>query len=111
MIRSHSVVPGRDYVEHMWTHPNFRPQKYQLKYVCTLKPTCTSSHDRSNYIMTETQILSSDTTSVTIPNLRPSSICMLFLLAVYNPASIDSGITILGMTLDEDTGMINSGLD
>ena len=109
MIRSHSVASGPHYVELNWIHPKFQPERYQLKYVCTSKPTCTPSHDTNNYVMAKARNLSSDTTSVTIPNLRQSSICLLFLLAVYNPASIDSGITILGTTSDEDTMKINSG--
>ena len=110
MIISHSVAPGPDYIHLKWTHPNFRPEKYKLKYVCTLKPTCTPSHDINDYIMTNAQDLCSDTTSVTISDLHPSSNCMVFLIAVYNPASIDSGITITGTTLDEDTRKINPGL-
>ena len=110
MIRSHSVASGPDYVNLNWSRPNFQPERYQLMHVCTLKPTCTPGHGLNNYVMTKTQNLTPNTSSVTIPNLRPSSICILFLLAVYNPASIDSGITILGKTLDEDTRKTNSGM-
>ena len=110
MIRSHSVASGPDYVKLNWTHPKFQPERYKLKHVCTMKPTCTPRNATNQYITTKTQILSSDTTSVTIADLRPSSICMLILLAVYNPASIDSGIAITGTTLDEDGREINSGL-
>ena len=111
MVHSHSVISGCDYVELSWTHPRFQPEAYQLKYVCTLKPTHTPGPDIHvpNYVMTKTQNLSSDTTCVQISDLRPSSICLLFLLAVYNPASIDTGISIIGTTLDEDTRKINSG--
>ena len=112
MIPSHSVASGPDYIDVNWAHPIFRPERYQLNYLCTMKPTYTPGHDKNNYVMANAQNLSSDATSVTIPDLRPDSICMLFLLAVYNPASIDSAITITGTTLaNEDTRKINPGLD
>ena len=110
MISSHSVASGPGNVKLNWTPPKFEPERYQLNYVCTMKPTCTPRNDTNHYIMTKTQNVSSDTTSVTISDLPPSSICMLILLAVYNPASIDTGIVISGTTLDEDTRNIVSGL-
>ena len=110
MIYSHSIASGPDYVQLKWSRPNFQPERYQLMHVCTLKPTCTPGHGINNYVMTKMQNLTSNTTSVTIPNLRPSSICILFLSAVYNLASIDSGITTLGTTLDEDRRKTNSGM-
>ena len=111
MIHSHSVASGQDYVKLNWTHPKFQPERYHLKHVCTMMPTCTPRNDTNQYITTRTQNLSSDTTSVTVSDLRPSSICMLILLAVYNPASIDSGIAITGSTLDEHAREINPGLN
>ena len=109
MIHAHSVASGSDNVELNWTRPNFPPERYQLNYVCTLKPTCTFRNDTNNYVRTQTQDLSSDATFVTILNLRPCSICMLILVAVYNPASLDSGIAIIGTTLDGDVRKISSG--
>ena len=44
MIRSHFVGSGPDYVQLNWTHPKFQPERYQLKYVCTMKPTYMPSH-------------------------------------------------------------------
>ena len=109
MISSRSVVFGPDYVTLNWPHPKFPPEMYQLNYVFTMKPTCMSNHETNNDMMIITQILCSDTTSVTIPNPCRSSNCMLNLLAVYNPASIDTGIVITGTTIYEDTKMIKSG--
>ena len=109
MIGADSVASGPHYIELNWFHPKFRPERYQLNYVCTMKPTCMPDHDMNNYVMTKTQNLSSDSTSVTISDIRSSSICMLILLAVYNPASIDSGIALTGTTLDEDQSKINPG--
>lgn len=109
MIRSHSIASGADFVKLNWAHPQFQPERYQVNYVCTRKPACTPTNDANQYITTKTTNLSSDTNSVTIPNLRPSTICMLFLLAVYNPASIDAGIAITGGTLDENEREISPG--
>ena len=107
MIDAHSVTSGPHYVELNWCRPKFQPERYQLNYVCTMKPTCTPGHAENNYVMIKIQNLSSDSTSITIPDIRSSSICMLILLAVYNPASIDSGIAITGTTLHEDPRKIN----
>ena len=110
MIRAHSVSFGRDYVTLNWTHPRFQPERYELSYVCTMKLICTSSHETNRSITTKTQNLSSDITSVRITDIHPGSICMIFLFALYNPASIDFGITITGTTVDEDAANIDSGL-
>ena len=110
MIRSHSVTSGPAYVKIKWTSPKYGPERYQLKYVCTTKPTYTPSNDTMNYVTTKTQTLSSATTSFTISDLHRSSTCVLILLAEYNPASIDTGIVITGATVDEDTSKTNSGL-
>ena len=109
MIGDHSVAPGPHYIELNWCLPKFLPERYQIKYVCTMKPTYTPDHSENNYVMTNTQNLSSDSTSITISDIRSSSICMLILLAVYNPASIDTGIAITGTTLDEDPRKISPG--
>ena len=103
MIRLDSFVSGLDYFKLNWTHPKFLPEKYRLNYFCTVKPTSTIKHGKNNSFMENAQNLSSNTTSVRISELRPNSICMVFLLAVYNPASIDSGIAITGMTSSGDT--------
>ena len=108
MIQACSLATGLDYIELSWTHPRFLPESYQLKYMCTLK--VTSKYNKKNYIQEKTRKLNSDTSSVRIPDLHPSSICTLILVAVYNPASIDSGITITGTTLDEHSSKRNSGL-
>ena len=107
MIRTHSLASGSDYVELNWTHPKFLPERYQLNYVCTMKPPCAPNRDMNHSVTRNAQNLSSDTTSVRVSDLRPSSICMLFLLAVYNPASIDSGIWVTGTTLSKNKGKRN----
>ena len=107
MIRIHSFVSGSDYVELNWIHPKFLPEKYRLKYFCTVNSTSNPNQTKNDFIIENSQNLSSDTTDVRISELRPSSICVLFLLAVYNPASIDSGIAIRGMTSCENSSKKN----
>ena len=107
MIRSHSLHSGLDYVELIWILPEHLPEKYILhvhvQHGCTLKPRSVYEQDKNKYVMTNAQYLTPDRTSVRLPNLGPKSVCTLFLLAVYNPASIDSGIATTGTTLDEGT--------
>ena len=100
MIQAHLIANGSDYVELYWNHPKFLPESYKLKYMCALNDPCISSSEdaENSYLMSNIRNLSSDTTSVRISDLRPSSFCTLVLLAVYNPASIDSGIVITGTT-------------
>ena len=109
MIHSHNLTYGSDYVELHWTHPKFLPERYKLKYMFTMKHTCTPNYDRNIYETRDTQSLTTDTNSFRISGLRPSSICKLNLVAVYNPASIDSGIEITTTTPDEDTSKRNNG--
>lgn len=103
MIRGHFMASGSDYVELIWTRPKFLPEKYQVTYTCTVMTRFTPNDDKKNRITSNTQYLSSGTTSFRISDLCPRSICTLILLAVYNRASIDSGITITGTTENEGT--------
>ena len=111
MIHDLSLFSGSDYVELIWTCPRFPPGSYQVSYMCTVKDRFMLKHDKKNYITKNIQYLSSGTTSFRISDLRPRSKCTLILLAVYNRASIDSGITITGATLDEATSKGNLGLN
>ena len=94
MIRTYSIVSGLNYVELNWTHLKFLPQKYQLKYMFTMKARRTSENVKKNCHVTRTKNLCYDTTSARKSDLCPSSNYTLILVAVYNPASIDSGIKI-----------------
>ena len=109
MICNHSLATGSDYIKLKWTRPKFLPEMYLLRvqYGSTLKPRCMFKKDKNKYSKTNAQCLASDTTSVTIYDLRPKSVCALLLLAVYNPASIDLGIVITGTTLNEGTSKRN----
>lgn len=103
MIHTPSFASGLDYVELNWTRPRFRPEDYQLKYVCTVKRTSTQMGKKKQSNMENATNLGSGATSFRISELRPNSVCIVFMLAVYNPASIDSGIAVTGMTSGGDT--------
>ena len=100
MIHTCSFSSGMDYVELEWTRPKFPPQSYTVTYLCSEMNMPHSS--RTAYVHTMTQQLSSEIHSIRIFDLRPSSICTVNLVAVYNPASIDSGIVLNVTTLAED---------
>ena len=111
MIHHYSLTRGLRYLELKWIRPKFLPEKYQLKYQCTAgcnKKLLKCKNVEEKYILQETKNLTSNTTLVRISNLQPGTICRLFLLAVYNPASIDSGIAIKRTTLRESTSKLFS---
>ena len=101
MIHVYSIATGLDFIELKWTNPKFSPERYQLKYMCAMKSTSKSKAGNINYFVNKTINLSSVTTSVIIFDLHPSSICTVILLAVYNPASMDTGIAFKRGTLGE----------
>ena len=111
MIHTYSAATGLHYLELNWNHPRFLPQRYQLKYMCTMKNMYKYKNVNENYYLEGTKNLTSNTTSARISNVYPGSICTIFLLAVYNPASIDSGIEITKGTLREYISKRNSGLN
>ena len=74
-----------------------------------MNTTSKPSQDSNHSINAKTQNVSSNITSFTISGLLPSSIYLLTLLAVYNPASIDTGIVITATTLSA-TWKIYTGL-
>ena len=98
MIPEYSVSTGRDHVELKWTNPKLLPESYQVKYMCGVKATSTPSLGMKIYLVKNIQSLNPDTNSVRLSHLRQGSTCVLILIAVYNPASIDAGITIAGIT-------------
>ena len=109
MIHTYSLATGLHYLELNWTHPRFLPKSYQLKYMCTMKNMYKHYNVNENYILEGTKRLTSNTTSARISNLRPGAICTLFLLAIYNPASIDYGIVITRTMSNEFIRKKNSG--
>ena len=110
MIHSVSPATGLHYLELNWNHPKFLPERYQLKFICTMKYIFKYKNDNENYTLEGTKSLTSNGTSARISNLRPGTVYKVSLLAVYNPASIDSGIAITRTTLNEYISKRNFGL-
>ena len=110
MIHPYNLVTGLNYLELIWTHPKFLPERYQLKYMCMMRVTSTYKNVTENHMFTNTKNLTSVTTSARMFDLRPRTTCAIILLAVYNPASIDPGIAIMGTTLHEYSSKKNSCL-
>ena len=109
MIHTYLLATGSHYLELNWNNPRYLPQSYQLKYMCTSKNMSKYQNFNENYILEGTKCLTSNTSSARISNLPPGAICTLFLLAVYNPASIDYGIVIIKSTSNEFIHKKNSG--
>ena len=107
MIHLHSLVTESNYVKLNWTRPKFLPEMYQLKFAVTMKPIYASIQETSDSVVTKTVNLSSEITSVKISSLLPRSICTMNLLAVFNPASIDSGLAITGTAVAAVTSKRN----
>ena len=75
----------------IWTRPEFQPYLYKQKTSCKLL--C----DHRTYYLNEA-LLNGAETMTTLHALRPGSVCLIKHKAVYNPASIDSGITLTAHT-------------
>ena len=91
MVSFDSVRKGTNHIEIFWTIPKYFPYWYQHTTSCRLL--C----DQENYYLTERERDSSRTSSLAY-DLRPASVCMIKLVAVYNPASNDPGILLLVRT-------------
>ena len=75
-----------------WTPPKFLPYMYKQTTSCKL--VC----DDRTYYLTEVMMDSDQVSSVT-RDLLPWSECLIKLIAVYNPTSIDPGIGLTVRTL------------
>ena len=112
MIYHYSFTCEWDYLEINWTQPRFLPEWYQVthKYTCTVNAASVFNYEMESYVITNQHYLSSGTTSFRLSNLCVRSAWTLILKAVYNPASIDSGIMITGPTFTKTTSKRNSAL-
>lgn len=77
------------YIELKWSIPNFFPSSYTLTYTCCL----TSNQTMYMYTTAKVENIHSCVHMVNLTDLQPGSTCICTLLAIYNPASIDKGIT------------------
>ena len=96
MIAIDPPLSGLDFVSLIWSTPEFKPVRYNLEYSCKLQT------DGTEYAKKQRITFSSESTFVSVPNLLPNSSCELTLFAVYNPASIDSGLKVHASTLKDD---------
>ena len=85
-----SVDPYSFFVS--WTRPQYLPKEYQYEV------SCREWGEEKWYFNPSTQYHPSDTVNVLIQNLTSGSICTFKLMAVYNPASIDDGISTIIQT-------------
>ena len=93
MIKNVSAKAGTNYIEIVWSAPKLLPLSYLINVTCRLL------YDGKEYINKVWEITPLDTI-LTIGKLYPGSQCLYNLLAIYNPASIDDGITGTIFTLN-----------
>ena len=93
MVKNVSATAGTHFIDIMWSAPKLLPTSYQVGV------TCWRMYNGIEYIRVKLEATPLDTI-LTIDKLFPGSRCALTLLAVYNPASIDDGITLTIFTLN-----------
>ena len=86
MIKSLSVHPGVFSFGLAWKEPEFYPDDYQFIAGCRLF--CAREDYRSH-----DQSIPGSATTLRVIHLHPGSVCRVDLKAIYNPASIDAGLT------------------
>ena len=86
MIRNVSVTAEDDFIHITWSAAKLRPASYQVNVTCCL------IHTETEYMQVMLGVSSFDT-MLTVDKLFSGSLCVLTLRAIYNPASIDHGIT------------------
>ena len=92
MTTFYQILPGvNDLVIH-WIEPQYPPIEY--KQIISCKLLC----DHSTYHLAEAIVGRTVQSSTTLV-LKPGSVCLINLIAMYNPASIDPGIGISTHTL------------
>ena len=85
MIKGFTVDTSYDTVTISWDKPEYLPQSYKWDLSCTLA----CGH---TVYTTQSVTVGSSETQDHISNLFPGSRCELKFFAVYNPASLDSGL-------------------
>ena len=94
MIQNISISPGSDFILITWSAPKFPPMRYTIRITCLL--VCNSTE----YKQAEFTLFNVRTGEI-VDDLLPRSACTLTLIAVYNSASNDDGITHKVFTLNE----------
>lgn len=96
-------VPNANEIKLSWTLPEFLPYYYVQTTACRFL--C----DRRIYYLMEV-MLDSYVSSSQITNLQPGSTCIINLIAAYNLASLDPGISLSAQTLSASTRLLTAGL-
>ena len=91
-----------DSVQVSWKSPKYKPDHFKLFVKCK-----SDGSESFNYVRNET--LSQHETALEFYDLPSRSICEFTLLAVYNPASRDPGITCKYYTESPGKKLIISG--
>lgn len=82
-----------DGVEVFWLPPRFYlPTYFEVTTHCQLTYNSTCASDDCCLIKQKVHV-ASNVTSILVGHVLPGSVCHITLIAVYNPAAIDSGIT------------------
>ena len=89
MISGYNIESGMHFVRITWHCPKYEPERYKLAVSC-------EQHGIIGYQVDIT--LDPPCTSAEVTGLRSESICTINIVAIYNPASIDAGITINATT-------------
>ena len=92
MTTFYKIKPGLNDLMIYWTQPQYPPIEY--KQIISCKLLC----DHRTFNLREV-ILDETVRSSTIRALKPGSVCLINLIAVYNHASIDPGVGISTHTL------------
>ena len=93
MIKNLTATAGTNYIEIVWSVPKFLPKSYCVNVTCRLL------YSGKEYKLEVVKATPMDTI-LTVGNLYPGSQCLYTLLAIYNEASIDDGITRTIFTLN-----------
>ena len=94
MIHYLSITTTTDTVTVRWNKPEFLPESYHRTI------SCKHANEKNAYLQESINISSTKTEDI-IPNLRPGSHCELRFFAVYNPASLDDGLSYMINTKEQ----------
>ena len=97
MIRFLQPIIASMYVELKWSVPNYFPSSYMLTYSCALKS------NKTTYTASTIENIACCRERINITGLHPGSTCICTLLAIYNQASIDKGISLTVTTPEKAT--------
>ena len=93
MVKNVSVTAGTDFVDIVWSLPKLLPMSYKVNVVCRLL------YNGLEYKRLKIEATPLDT-MVNVPSLLPGSHCVFTFHAIYNPASVDNGITHTVFTMN-----------